>query len=594
MAYTDINILNPNFEGIEDSLIDKLKSNEIFKDFNFKASNLRVLMDLLANNTAYNIMYLNMVGNEMFLDTALHRNSVISKAKELNYIPRSNTASSAIINIQVLDPVSTPVYMTAGTTFIGEPVNGISYSFVAVEDAVSEVDSETGNHTLKNVVIKQGVVVSESWVYDKSSNSQQIFTIGNKDIDISTLKVYVRRSTTDDTSTVYKLAEDYLTLTGDSEVYFIQEDFNEKYQFYFGDGYFGKPLEDGNVVEISYVVTSGENIYGVASFSVGTSVGGNYNCIIETVSESSMGSERESIESIKFAAPKSYKNQRRAVTDDDYKIVLQNNDYGFVFDSVNVWGEGNTTYVCCKPNSTLYLTENQKDTIINQILIPASVMTKQFRVVDPNYTFLKFENTFVIKKNIRELSENTIRALAKSAITAYCTNNLGKFDASFNATEMWKIVKESDDSIISYDFDLMLQKRILPQLDTFYSNVIYFDNAIRMAESKSVEIFPTFQQYDIDGVLHDACYLLEEGGNLSSGYYLEGNFVYIQQNVGSVDFDKGIVRLDGFVVHKINNDNQLLNITVKTKTRNVSVSENRIITLDTSDDSSIQTNIEYF
>ena len=264
MAIKDINIINPNFEGIVDSLIERLKANPRFKDFNFKASNLRVLIDLLANNTAYNAMYLNMVGNELFLDTALHRNSVISKAKELNYVPRSNVASSASINIKIPNPVEVPVYMKAGTTFISEPVNGVSYSFVSVDDAVSEVID--GMHTINGVTIKQGVVATESWTYDATANPEQIFTIGNKDVDMSTLRVFVRDSATENTSTEYKLANDYLTLDGEDEVFFVQEDFDGYYQFYFGDNIFGKMIEDGNIVTISYIVTSGDSVYGISSF----------------------------------------------------------------------------------------------------------------------------------------------------------------------------------------------------------------------------------------------------------------------------------------------------------------------------------------
>ena len=591
MAIKDINIINPNFEGIVDSLIERLKANPRFKDFNFKASNLRVLIDLLANNTAYNAMYLNMVGNELFLDTALHRNSVISKAKELNYVPRSNVASSASINIKIPNPVEVPVYMKAGTTFISEPVNGVSYSFVSVDDAVSEVID--GMHTINGVTIKQGVVATESWTYDATANPEQIFTIGNKDVDMSTLRVFVRDSATENTSTEYKLANDYLTLDGEDEVFFVQEDFDGYYQFYFGDNIFGKMIEDGNIVTISYIVTSGDSVYGISSFTVGSDIGGNYSAIIETVSESSKGSKRESIESIKFSAPKTYKNQRRAVTDEDYIIILSNNEYGFVFDTISVWSEGNNTIVCCKPNDAFYLTESQKETIINNVLIPSSVMTKQFQIIDPNYTFLSFRSNVVLKKMNRLVTENSIRAIVKSIITDYCSKNLNQFNTTFKSTEMWKLINDSDDSIVSYDFDLLLQKRILPNIDSFYSLTINFDNPLQSSDSNSLEVYPSFQQYDRDGILHDACYIIENNGVLKTGYYIGEEFVTIQDDVGSVNFDTGTVKLNGFIVHKINNDSQMLNITAKSKTRNIVVKQNRLITLDTSDDSSIQTTISY-
>ena len=589
---SEIDIINLDFEGIRESLISYLKSQDRFKDYNFRGSNLSVLIDLLANNTTYNAFYLNMIGNELFLDTALHRNSVVSRAKELNYTPHSMVAPTATVKITIQNPSTIPVYLTAGTQFVSEPVGGVSYSFVAVDDYVA-TEQDDGSYVFEEVVLKQGTVATASWLYDSKSNPSSTFTISNTNIDTTTLRVFVRESLTDTTQVEYTLADDYLTLNGGSTVFFIQEDFDEHYQIYFGDGILGKALTHGNVVEASFIVTDGTNAFGAGSFMLAGDISGNYTATVETLSEASQGSDRETLESIKFTAPKMYRTQKRAVTDDDYVVILNNNAYGYTFDSISVWGGGNNTYVCCKPTGAFYLSENQKESIVNNILIPASVMTKQFKMVDPEYTFLNFRNTFVYNPNKFGSGSATIVAYAKAAIINYCAVSINKLNMTFNATEMWKTIRDLDENIVSYDFDLWLQKRWMPKFDETNNVTLYYDNALQRSAGNSVEVYPSFQQYDSKGVLHEDCYIIESGGILMSGHYDGGVFVKIQENIGTVSFDDGIVAIRGFIPHAINNDKQMLSLTIRANTRNISVDENRILTLDTSDDSSIQTVIEY-
>lgn len=595
MAMSEIDVINLDFDGIKDSLIKYLKKQDRFKDYNFHGSNLSVLIDLLANNTTYNAFYLNMIFPELFLDTALHRNSVISRCKELNYVPRSMISPTAEVDIRVNDPVETPVILRAGTSFISEAVNGVSYNFVTIEDYMSEqINDEC---IIKNVILKQGIYNTASWTYDSEENPSQIFTIDNKNIDTTTLRVYVRKSnseiSTDIIGSEYKLATDTLNLNGDSKVFFLQEDFNEKYQIYFGDGVFGKPLEHGNIVNITYISTNGDDATGVSSFILGEGIGNNYDCVIETKTGATNGSEREDIDSIKFTAPKSYKIQRRAVTDEDYITILNNNPFGYTFDTISVWGKGNITYVCCKPKGAFYISDANKDYIIDNILVPASVMTKQFKMVDPEYTFLVFKNT-VSLSNKTKYSNNILGAYIKSAVTAFCSESLNKFNATFNATEMWKTISDVLSDVDGYDFDLWLQKRWIPIFDEFNTTTINFDNPIQKGSNNTIEFYPSFSQYDKSGKLFENCFIRELNGKLSSGYYgADGEFITLQEDIGDVDYSNGIINIRSFLVHSINGSDNIFYITAKSTTRNISTSDNRILTFDTSDERSVSTTIRY-
>ena len=309
-ANSNIQLAELDFADIKQSIIDYLKSQDTFKDYNFAGSGLSVLLDILAYNTQYNAYYLNMVSNEMFLDTALQRNSINSHAKELGYTPQSAIGPTATINIVVNDITSSSVTLPKYTNFISQAIDGVNYNFVALDSSTVNVSGNTA--TFSDIEIKQGTASNYSFNVDTTSNPKLLFEIPDSNIDTTTLYVTVQNSGTDTTTTVYNLSDSYLSLDGTTTAYFLQAGLNGNYEIQFGDGIVGKTLIDGNIVRVSYVSTNGTAAAGANNFLLVDSVSGFTNYTIYPVVAANQGSEVESLSSIKYNAPKNYASQGRA------------------------------------------------------------------------------------------------------------------------------------------------------------------------------------------------------------------------------------------------------------------------------------------
>lgn len=395
-ANNNLQISELDFNNIKASLTNFLKSQDTFKDYNFTGSGLNVLLDVLAYNTQYNAYYLNMVANEMFLDSATQRESVVSHAKELNYIPKSVIAPSANVNVVVTGVNATSLTLPKFATFISENVDGKNYPFVTVDNQTVSVTANTA--TFSDITIKQGIPVTYSFTYNQTSNEKAMFDLQDDAIDTTTLEVEVYPNPSSNAYDVYNLSTDYLTLNGNSKVYFIQEGLNGKYQIYFGDDILGKKLADGSKVSVSYIVTKGTAAAGANNFTLTTSIGGT--AVVNSITPTTSGAERESIDSIKFQAPKAYSAQNRAVSKNDYITAIQQNNLGFSFDSVNVWGgEQNDppvygqVFISMKPAGAYAFTETQKERIISEVIKPVSILTVTPTIVDPDYTYIKLNIT---------------------------------------------------------------------------------------------------------------------------------------------------------------------------------------------------------
>ena len=333
---TTVSMAGLDFVDIKHSLSNFLSQQAVFKDYNFAGSGLSVLLDVLALNTQYNAYYLNMVANEMFLDTALQRSSVVSQAKLLGYTPQSAVAPTAIIDLVVYGVTDTSLTLDKYTQFVSRAINGVNYTFLT-EDATSN-NTVSGTVTFSNVMLKQGVHNTYSFVVDTVANPNLMFDIPDANIDVSSLLVTVQQSNTNTYKQVFEISANYLTLDGTSMVYFMQEGSSGNYQIYFGDGVLGKALTTGNIINVDYISTHGKSAQGANNFTLMQPLGGYANTSVFPIAEATNGSAHESISSIKFQAPKAFSAQGRAVTKDDYITAIQQNKLGITFDAVSVWG----------------------------------------------------------------------------------------------------------------------------------------------------------------------------------------------------------------------------------------------------------------
>lgn len=483
-ANSSIQFADLDFADIKSSLITFLKSQDTFKDYNFSGSGLSVLLDILAYNTQYNAYYLNMVGNEMFLDTALQRSSVVSQAKVLNYTPKSTIAPAATINLTSYGVTTSLLTLPKFTQFISEAIDGVNYIFV--NDDSYTVSVVSGEASFADVTLKQGTPVDYSFVVDTTSNPELLFEIPDETIDTTTLKVTVEDSGTNSFSTVYTQASDVLLLDGTSTVYFLQEGLNGNYEIYFGNNIIGKKLIDGNIVRLSYLSTNGTAAAGANSFILLDSLTGFSNTSISSITPATNGGEKESIDSIKFQAPKSYSAQNRAVSKNDYITLIQQNQLGYAFDAVNVWGGQENdppvygqVFVAIKPVGAFTFTNTQKERIIKDVIEPISVLTVDPVLVDPDYTYLNITANALYDPRKTNLTAAQIKDKIKTAIVSVTNDTLDTFNSTFLATDVNDGIKSSDPSIITNELSLRVQKKFYPTLTVPTSYKLFFGTKLQ-------------------------------------------------------------------------------------------------------------------
>lgn len=470
-ANSNIQLTSLDFNNLRSNFKNFLKSQDTFKDYNFEGSGLAVLLDVLAYNTQYNAYYLNQVANEMFLDSAIQRASVVSHAKLLNYTPKSAIAPAARVNITIENVNDASLTIPAYTPFLSSTINNINYTFIN-PDAYTE-NTVDGTVTFNNVVIKQGVLADFRYTVDGTSNPTYTYEIPDDSVDTTTLFVSVQDSISNTSYSIYNLADEFLSLTGDSEVYFLQESLKGTYEIVFGDGLLGKKLTDGNIINISYLSTEGTSAVGANSFAIMDTIGGYPVTSVDSIQSATTGGDKESVDSIKFQAPKSFASQKRAVSKNDYITAIQQNKLGIAFDAVNVWGgEENSppvygrVYMSMKPSGSYKLTDTQKTQIVQEVVKPISVLTVTPTIVDPDYTYLKLNINVVYDPKRTVMTSSQIQAGVKAAVQNFADVTLNTFNSTFNSYELLKAIQDYDNSILSSEFDIRMEKKFLPNLLT--------------------------------------------------------------------------------------------------------------------------------
>lgn len=461
-----------DFATIKENLKTFMKSQAEFEDYNFDGSGLSILLDVLAYNTHYSAYYMNMLANEMFLDTAQLRSSVVSHSKLLGYCPRSRVASQATINVafeEVSGGSNSAMTLPKFTKFTAAPLNGTAYTFVTDEQRVVTKDID-GFFNFENVVIKEGNPISYVFSYNSQTNEKQVFVLPDEGIDTSTLTVQVQKSSDNYALETFELAQDSTSVVSTAAVYYLEENRNGRYQISFGDGILGKALENGNIVIVSYIVTSGDAANGIRIFNLSDNPLPGATSYIDLVTESSSGSQAETTDQIKFTAPKSFIAQNRAVTKNDY-IALINRNYPY-FDSVAVWGgEENVPpvygkiFFSCKPKGNYEITQSEIQYMKDEVLAPISVLTVTPEYVAPDYNYMNFIVDVIYDPRKTTKTVGGIQASVYSAIANFSQTYLNTFNNSFRMSKLIRAIDDADPSIENNSVKVIIEKRFRPLLN---------------------------------------------------------------------------------------------------------------------------------
>jgi len=514
MANARLQISDLDFDQIKENLKSYLQQQTTFQDYDFEGSGLSVLLDILAYNTHYNSYYLNMVANESFLDTAILRDSVVSHAKTLGYTPHSLTAPKATINVTVESGNTTPSVITIGRgfSFSSSVFDFASYNFVLLEEAVA-TKSGTSFY-FENLEIYEGSLNNYQFVHNKNSNPKSTFTLPDSNIDTNTIKVSVSPNSGNTFSEIYNLATSIIDVQIDSPVFFLQEDKNGTYKIYFSDGTIGKALDDGAVISVSYLVTKGPVANQLNAFIPNTTINGLPNVTVEVVNVASGGADRESIDEIKFGAVSQFTTQNRLVTFKDYESYIKTN-YPNI-DSLSVWGgeeenppEYGKVYISMKPKLNYYISEIEKQRIIDEIISPKSIVSVTPQIRDPKYLYLLLFNNVKYTKSKTNSSVTYIKNAIKNAVIGYSNTNLNKFGSTFILSKLQDSIDNVDlNSINGSETIVRIQKRFEPVLNQQTTYTIDFNVPLHRGTITNRMTSTQFDVYDNFGTRRTV--LLEE------------------------------------------------------------------------------------
>ena len=458
---------NLDFDQIKTSIKDYLRANSTFTDFDFEGSNFSVLIDTLAYNTYITAFNSNMVINESFLDSATVRENVVSLARNIGYVPYSRNSATATVSFTVnVEPNdflqdNTPVYtptvtLQAGLVCTGS-VKGTSYVFSIPENVTVPVVN--GVATFSNISIKEGTFLTKRFTVNASLD--QRFILDNSFIDSSTIRVYVKGSSDSGLGIKYSLVDNIFEVNSTSQVFLIQEVQDEKYQLLFGDGFFGQKLENGAIITTNYIITSGKDGNGVETFSFAGSLrdADDNNVISQTITvttnqKSQNGSDIESIDSVRYFAPRLYASQYRAVTASDYETIIKSKIYGNA-ESVSVIGgeeltppQFGTVLISIKPKNGTFVSDFDKENILSK-LRQYSVSGINAKIIDLKILYVEIES-YIYYNESQVASSSNLKTRVNNSLTKYSVSvDLNKFGGRFKYSKILQVIDNTDNAITS-------------------------------------------------------------------------------------------------------------------------------------------------
>ena len=555
-----IKLTEVDFEQIKENLIDYLKSTRQFTDYDFSGSNLQVILNLISYQAQLNSYTANMVANESFLASSTIRKNVVENANMLGYTPTSARSSVVRFDFEIQlsatnYPSGFPSYLrlNPGPVLSAGTGNG-SYTFNVVDLMVSGVASADGKVKFVGVEAREGTILEQKYTVSHTRFNQK-FELTNSRVDTSSIRVEVQESPNENVLVPYHQANDLVTLTSESRVYWIEETGDGFYEIRFGDGHFGKKLQDGADIYIKYIVTVGAMANGIqdtAKFRFGGSlvdpsgvtVGGGAN--ITDINMINTGSNPEDVSSIKLRAPRSYEAQKRCVTVNDYESIIRQiypateDVYAYGGETLDI-PEFGRIYVAIKPVTGDRLSMVAKN-YIKKSLEPFRVGSLDIRFVDPEVVNVEIRSTVYFDDRVNNKDAMSIAAAAEDAVARYKESTIvSKFGGTIRNSVIGSIINDADPAITRNKTEFLLRKDIRPLMGTRATYECCFVNELEIDCNNPVLISSGFYMND-----EDTLYFMEDdsNGNINVFYFTADNRKVVKyQYFGKIDYDTGEISL---------------------------------------------------
>ena len=598
---TLVNFSNLDFDQIKSSLKEYLRANSNFTDYDFEGSNLSTIIDTLAYNTYITSYNANMVSNEVFIDSATLRENVVSLAKAIGYIPRSKKSSIATVSFFV-DTSSLPItpltltlqkglVCTSSTTF-----QGLSYSFNIIDSVTKPVLNNIV--TFDAIQVYEGTYLTQTFTVD-TNNPNQKFILSNAGIDVSSIRVTVRNTQNSTVTRQFSLSENLIDIGPTSKVFFIQEIEDQRYELIFGDGIFGVKLENLNFIEVSYVVSNGENGNGISNFVyAGRLLDNNDASVVESISEittdiaSNNGQDLESVDSIKKFAPRIYASQNRAVTAADYEAIVPT-----IFpetESISVYG-GETlnpprygkVFISIKPYNGDFLSSIIKDQIKTQLrkYTVAGIVTE---IIDLKYIFVEYESTVYYNANLSP-GAGSVKSIVEANLSRYSdSTELNRYGSRFKYSKFQKIIDDSHPSITSNITKITMRRDLSAKVNVLADYELCFGNQFHIKNSRTGYNIKS-SGFNVDGIVDQVYFGDLPGSNEKTGsiFLFKLNSltepVIVRNNVGSIDYERGEINLSPIKITntvKTKNGLKIIEISTIPKSNDVIGKEDLYLQLD--------------
>jgi hypothetical protein len=585
-----VNFTNLDFDQIKESLKDYLRSNSNFTDYDFEGSNLSTIIDVLAYNTYISSYNANMVSNEVFIDSATLRENVVSLARNIGYVPRSRQCSAANISffVEVEDPkilsltLQKGIVCSTSTSFGGQ-----SFIFSIPENITIPVVDGIG--FFENIEIYEGTFINEEIQVD-STNQEQRYILGNENIDVNTIRVFVRENLQSNTSVRYLLSSNIIEVKSTSRVFYIQEIEDQRYEILFGDNIFGKKLEVSNIIEISYIITNGEDGNKIGNFTYsGRILDNNGNPVTEgfsllsTISESRNGKEIESISSIKRYAPRIYSAQNRAVTSSDYESIIPR-----IYpqtESISVFGgeeldppEYGKVFLTIKPIDGNFLSDGIKRNIKNE-LKKYSVAGIIAEILDLKYLYIEVFSSVYYNPNFSRSPSFDKDRIIKNIENFTKSDELNRYGARFKYSKFLNLIDNSTKSITSNITSVQIRRDLRPELGKFAEYEICYGNSFHVKNQSGSYNIKT-SGFVVDGISGTVYIADIPNDNKKKGSLFlfrtksnaDEELTIIRKNVGIIDYEKGEILLNPIKIlstNKIKNNIPIIEISALPKSNDI-------------------------